>query len=49
MNEKCSRIPIAQPKFRVGQHVRISRENEIFQGRRAELHQVVFEVFELSR
>ena len=26
MNEKRSRIPIAQPKFRVGQHVRISKE-----------------------
>jgi hypothetical protein len=30
MNEKRSRIPVAQPKFRVGQHVRISKEKMKF-------------------
>ena len=30
MNEKRGRIPIAQPKFRVGQHVRISKEKMKF-------------------
>jgi hypothetical protein len=30
MNEKRGRIAIAQPKFRVGQHVRISKEKMKF-------------------
>jgi len=30
MNEKRSRIPFAQPKFRVGQHVSISKEKTEF-------------------
>jgi len=30
MNEKRGKIPIAQPKFRVGQHVRISKEKMKF-------------------
>jgi hypothetical protein len=30
MNEKRSPIPIAQPKFRVGQHVRIGKEKMKF-------------------
>jgi len=30
MNEKRSRIPVARPKFRVGQHVRISKETMKF-------------------
>jgi transposase InsO family protein len=30
MNEKHSKIPIAQPRFRVGQHVRISKEKMKF-------------------
>ena len=30
IKEKRGRIPIAQPKFRVGQHVRISKEKMIF-------------------
>ena len=30
MNEKRGRIPIAEPKFRVGQHVRISKQKMKF-------------------
>jgi len=35
--QKRSRIPVAQPKFPVGQHARISKD-EICQGRGAKLH-----------
>jgi len=38
MKEKRSRIHIARPKVHVVQHVRISRENDICQRRRAESH-----------